>query len=127
MRRVPGSDSLPRVFLPWSWEQNGRTYSRLGVRRLRGFACGGRIWQKLGLAAPTWRGRASAAKYIRQSVPLESAHAASFLFMLALSGWLAFSEPWPAAVIFAANIVVNALPIAVIRYNRFVLLGLLHA
>lgn len=109
----------------WAWEDGGRTWARLGIRRVRPFVAGGGFWRRAGLASrnPEWR-RSNAAGYVRQSLVAEAAHLASLLFLAVIAGLFLVRGDWvPALVVCTANLLLNLLPIGVLRYNRLRLLA----
>ncbi len=110
---------LPAYFRPARWERGGDFYLKLGVRRFRPYVAGGTFWKKRfpGLKAE-W-GAANYLGYVRQSVIAEIAHSVSLGLMLMFSALMAADRAYISAGVFLAlNILLNLIPITVLRYNR---------
>lgn len=57
--------------------------------------------------------------YVAQSKVVEMAHLASFVFLCVICVVLLFKRDWLGLIIFSAvNVMLNAYPILVARYNR---------
>lgn len=118
-----------RFFEPHNWEHKGYTYTRFGIRYFRPYVAGGRFWQSIQSritgrrTSGKWK-KSNVAQYARQSVVAESAHWASLLFLLFVT--LLFVQKGmllDAFVISVFNIIINFLPIGVLRYNRLRILS----
>lgn len=126
---VPYLLSLSAWFLPaaWldvqHWERGGRLYEALGARWFKRFMIGGDVMNRhVRRSEPSYRihaGPAARAELERQSVVSEKVHTIMLLCALwpavfgAAAGWWAY-----AALISAANVLVNLYPIMVQRYTR---------
>lgn len=115
-------------FRPRAWEGEGTLYERLGVRWIKELYFGGRYMNALvGLLrrrryrpfrGPGWPGR-----WLRFTVGVEIGHSLIFVYMLATAGGrLAAGDWWGAGQALAVNVLVNAYPVLIQRYNRIRLL-----
>jgi uncharacterized membrane protein YbaN (DUF454 family) len=111
-------------FDPQPWERSGWLYARLGVRRVRGLVVGGLLWQRwLPRLAARLNGqrwiRRTVERYVVQSMYAEVGHTTSLLFILVVIGLLLRDGDTAAALMLSTvNLLVNLLPITVLRYNR---------
>lgn len=111
-------------FDPQPWEHGGQRYAALGIRRVRGLVVGGLLWQRRLPGIAAWLNRRrwtrrTVERYVVQSIYAEVGHTASLLFLLVVTGLLGATGGWVAALaICSVNLLVNLLPILVLRYNR---------
>lgn len=117
-------------FRPRSWEGGGELYERLGVRTIKELYLGGLYMNKLvGLLLRRryrpFRGPGWPRRWLRFTVVVEIGHSLVFVYMLATAaGRLAAGDWWGAGVALAVNVLVNAYPVLIQRYNRIRLLRL---
>lgn len=117
-------------FQPRAWEGDGTLYQRLGVRWIKELYFGGRYMNRLvgllrGRPYRPFRGPGWPRRWLRFTVVVEIGHALVFVYMLATSaGRFAVGDWWGAGQALAVNVLVNAYPVLIQRYNRIRLVRL---
>jgi hypothetical protein len=104
---------------PWHHREL-KLYRRLGVRFIRPFVAGGTFWQNLGWASKqaSWRPQ-NVHLYLRQIIAAEIAHLTSALVLLFIAMSFALDGDYlSASILSSINIVINVMPLMVIRYNK---------